>query len=308
MSSGARPRPQDIAARLTNVDLNLLPALLALLQERSVTGAAQRLGLSQPAMSHTLARLRTLLGDDLLVRVGRAYMLTPRASALQSPVQEVLNRLSEGVLQAPGFSAGTDVRHFTLSMTPSTALVVSPSLLELIVEQASAVSFEVVDSPAPGLDLFAQPEIDLALLADSVTTPYERQSLYVDRWVGVVWEGNSLVRSSLSVEHLARLVHVAYRSPAVRTSPYVVLAAAGVQPRFDLVSSNFLLIPMLIVGTQRIAIVQERLARKIAAGFALRVLDLPLSVPPLGIDLVANPRLAGDAGTAWLIQALRQRV
>lgn len=301
-------RVEDLAVRLTNIDLNLLPPLLALLQERSVTGAAQRVGLSQPAMSHSLARLRVLLGDDLLVRVGRTSKLTPRGSALVEPVQLILSQVSDGVLHIAGFTADADAHHFALSMSTSTALVVSPVLLQLIDEEAPAVTFEVVESATAGSDPFAQLDVDLALLADSVTTTHDRRGLYMDRWVAVVWKDNPVARDVLTVDHLKRMSHVAYRSPTVRTQAYVAMAAAGIQPHLHLVTNNFLLIPMLVMGTDRLAVVQERLARKLAEGFRLQVLDLPFPVPPLGIDVVLNPRLVGDAATSWLIGAMQRHL
>jgi len=299
-----RTEAHDLAARLTNVDLNLVPHLVALLQERGVSRAASRLGLSQPAMSHSLARLRVLLGDELLVRVGRGYALTPRGTALLAPAQAILNEIAHGVLRSVDFRPELHSRHFTLSMSTSTAMVVAPLLLELSASEAPHITFEVVEYATPGTDPFDPVTVDVAIVADIVALPYRRRNLYVDRWVAVVWTGNTTVSDELTVEDLSRLPHVAYRSPAIRTQPYVVMAAAGVQPRFDLASTDFLLIPLLIVGTQRVAVVQERLARILAEPLGLRILDLPVPVPPLGIDIVSNPRLETDAATIWLIETM----
>lgn len=298
-------RQNDLAARLTNIDLNLIPPLLALLQEQSVTLAAERIGLSQPAMSHTLARLRALLGDDLLVRKGAKSTLTPRALVLMESVPAVLRAVSERILHVPGFEAASDMRRFIVSMTTSTAFVVSPLLLRITQNLAPKVSFEIRDSAVPGADIFERPELDLALVADTVATNYARTALYRDRWVGVVDQNNPVVIDELTKDHLATLKHVAYQSPTLRLQPYIALTAEGIEPHLDLVSNNFLLIPMLIAGTNRVAIVQERLARRVASHSGLKVLDLPFDVPPLGIDVVWNPRLSGDSATAWLVDALR---
>jgi DNA-binding transcriptional LysR family regulator len=298
----------DLAARLANVDLNLLPQLVALLQERGVTRAAHRVGISQPAMSHSLARLRTLLNDEILVRVGRGYGLTPRGTALLVPAQRILNEISGAVLNAVGFRPDADKRHFTLSMSMSTAMVVAPILLDLTSGEARQVTFEIVEHAGPEVDPFEQVTVDVAIVADIVALPHRRRNLYVDRWVAVVWEGNTTVADALTVEDLSRLHHVAYRSPVIRTQPYVAMAAAGLEPQVDLVSTDFLLIPLQVVGTQRIAVVQERLVRILAKPLKLRVLDLPLEVPPLGIDIVANPRLDSDPATNWLIETLIERL
>ena len=306
--NSSKPDAPDLAARLANVDLNLLPQLVALLQERGVTRAANRLGISQPAMSHSLARLRTLLNDELLVRAGRGYELTPRGTGLLAPAQGILNEISGAVLNTAGFRPGIDKRHFTMSMSMSTAMVVAPILLDLAAREAPEVTFEIVEHPGPEIDPFAQVTVDVAIVADIVALPHRRRNLYVDRWVGVVWEGNTTVADALTLDDLSRLHHVAYRSPAVRTQPYVAMAAAGLEPRVDLVSTDFLLIPLQVVGTQRIAIVQERLVRILATHLGLRVLDLPVDVPPLGIDIVANPRLDSDPATNWLVGTLISRL
>lgn len=295
--------PADLAARLANVDLNLLPLLLALLQERNVTAAAGRIGLSQPAMSHALSRMRSVLDDQLLVRSGQRFVLTPRAAVLLEFVQGILNDVSEGVLNSPAFDPRVHSREFTISMTPSTAFVVSPWLMRAA-DEAPRVSFQIVQNPEPGVDVFSRPEADLALVADIVSVPYERTLLYRDRWVVVVARENSSVGEEITLDDLSSLDHIAYRTVAIRTQPYIALAAAGVLPRYRLVSSDFLLIPMLVAGTQSVAIVQNRLARSLADRFGLRILEVPVEIPPLHIDVVRNPRLRGDTGVTWLIDAL----
>jgi len=304
MTPDAKDVSPDLAARIANVDLNLLPPMLALLQERSVTGAARRMNLSQPAMSHTLKRLRRMFDDDLLVRSGQQFVLTPRASALVEQVHTSLNRISDEVLHSPAFDPERHQRSFKLSMTPSTAYVVSPLLLRIAAGHA-AISFEVVDSRDPGVDVFADPDVDLALVADIVATTYPRRTLYSDRWVVVVGRGNGSVGSAVTVEDLSTHPHVAYRSPTLRTAPYIAMEAAGIHPRFEVVSANFLLIPMLVAGTNAIAVVQERLAVSLAERFDLRIHEFPLAIPPLGIDLIENPRMKGDSAVAWLTTELR---
>jgi DNA-binding transcriptional LysR family regulator len=296
----------DLASRLAKIDLNLLPPLLALLQEHSVSAAAARLNLSQPAMSHALGRLRRLFQDELLVRVGQRLELTPRAVALVEKVQGSLVRFSEEVLGSPAFDPAMHRRLFTLAMTPSTASVVSPVLLRVAEQEAPGVSFHVVESPDPGVEVFSRSEVDLALIADIVAVAHPRTTLYVDRWVVVVDRSNESVGQDISLDDLARLPHIAYRAPSMRTQPYVALEAAGIHPRYLLVSSNFLLIPILVTGTDAVAIVQERLARNLADGLGLRILEFPLQLAPLGIDVVENPRMRGDSGVAWLTGVLHR--
>ncbi|MGV9548547.1 LysR family transcriptional regulator [Streptomyces ardesiacus] len=121
--------------RLASVNLNLLVPLLALLEERSVTKAAERVGLSQPAMSHALTRMRRLLGDDLVVRHGSGVTLTPHALELVGPLRSALQQTAR-LVNFPVFDPATDRRIITVAMTTSTAFVVGPRLTRLVGERA----------------------------------------------------------------------------------------------------------------------------------------------------------------------------
>jgi DNA-binding transcriptional LysR family regulator len=128
--------------RLASVNLNLLVPLLALLEERSVTRAAERIGLSQPAMSHALTRMRRLLGDDLVVRQGSGVTITPRALELIAPLRGALRQTAR-VVDFPSFDPATDERVCTVAMTDSTAFVVGPRLTRLVAERAPHATLRI---------------------------------------------------------------------------------------------------------------------------------------------------------------------
>lgn len=120
-------RSTSPATGLHRIDLNLLPQLAALLEHRSVTRAARTVGLTQPAMSNALQRLRRTLGDELLVRVGRQYVLTTRASALIEPLNLILETAASQVLAPPTFDPATSQRTFRIAASSASALTVLPS-------------------------------------------------------------------------------------------------------------------------------------------------------------------------------------
>jgi DNA-binding transcriptional LysR family regulator len=128
--------------RLASVNLNLLAPLLALLEECSVTRAAERVGLSQSAMSHALARMRRLFDDDLLVRQGSVATLTPRGQELVEPVRETL-RSAARIVEFPEFDPAGDRRTVTVAMTTSTAFVLGPCLSHLLAERAPHTTLRI---------------------------------------------------------------------------------------------------------------------------------------------------------------------
>ena len=291
---------------LAGVDLNLLVPLQALLEERSVTRAAQRVGITQPAMSHALRRCRKLLQDELLVRVGSSFDPTPRGRRLVEPLATILGAIDDAVLGRAGFEPERTTRTFRISATTTTALVVLPPLLHRLQDHAPGVVLHSVASMTYGEKLIDLPSVDLALLADPVPSDLPRERLYTDRWVAVVAAGNAAVTDSITLPHLTRLPHVVFDTAPMRLHllPYQVFDSLGIRYTVRLRVNDFLLIPLVLCGTELIAVVQERAARALATAGLVRMFPLPVEVPPLGIDMVWNPRRAHDPGARWLREQL----
>jgi DNA-binding transcriptional LysR family regulator len=295
-------------AQLSRVDLNLLVHLQVLLQERSVTRAAARIGLTQPAMSHSLNRCRRLIGDELLTRVGTGLELTPRGRALLGPLTRLLQELTTEVLDRPGFRPDSSRRRFRISATSSTTVVVLSPLLDRLAEQAPGVSLQVVTSPQLIEDLAAHPDIDLVLLPDALATPLSRERLYTDEWVAVVAPGNPAVAREVTVEHLRTLPHVVFEADGMRIPPYSVMDSLGIERTVRARCNDFLSLPLLVASSGALAVIQRRIAHRFEGGGLLRVFSLPIDVPPLGIDMVWNPRLAQDPARTWLRDQLRATI
>src|SRR5215208_4035317 len=137
---------------LAQIDLNLLVSLDALLTERHVTRAADRVGLSQPAMSSALARLRVMFGDELLVRVGREYQATALAHDLEEPLGQLLQLAEETVQRRPSFDPASDKRVFTIVASDYSAYLALRPLLTLVSKEAPGVTIQIRRAATPELE------------------------------------------------------------------------------------------------------------------------------------------------------------
>ena len=168
--------------RLSQLDLNLLLALRALLVEKNVTRAGIAVGLSQPAMSAALSRLRDLFADELLLRIGRGYKLTPRAERLLGQVEEVLSRV-EQMISAETFDPARDARAFTIVTADYATLLLLEPLLERVEPLAPAVSFWFVPPSEDMMEGVQSGKIDLVLAPFDSVPQLESEVLIRDRWV-----------------------------------------------------------------------------------------------------------------------------
>src|SRR5258708_2308246 len=198
-------RPMNLAA----LDLNLLVALDALLLEASVSRAAMRVGLSQPAASHALQRLRHVLGDPLLVRVGARMELTPRAQALRGPLAQALDQV-RGLFISDDFDAGRSERHFRLMMPDLAVELLVPPLMKKLDAAAPGVRIDVVPWRGPAIfnAEFAR-TIDLVISIGDAFKGFHRQSLYTDRDALAVRRGHPIGAKLARREGFLNARHVA---------------------------------------------------------------------------------------------------
>ncbi|WP_073952731.1 LysR family transcriptional regulator [Streptomyces kebangsaanensis] len=282
--------------RLASVNLNLLVPLLALLEERSVTRAAERVGLSQPAMSHALTRMRRLLGDELVVRQGTGVTLTPRALELIAPLRSALQQTAH-IVNFPCFDPATDRRVITVAMTNSTAFVVGPRLTRLIAERAPHATLRLRTITVPTEATFTDQGVDVVLLSEGHFAPYPRERLYDDRCVVVASADTPPEASALDL--LTTQPHIVVDTDR-RVFPYSVLEEKGVPYRVGQLSSDFLLVPYLVARAGGVALLRYQVAAAMRALADLRIEEFPFPLPGLGIDMVWNPRLADQYFVEWL--------
>jgi LysR family nod box-dependent transcriptional activator len=290
--------------KLTGVDLNLLVALDALIAERSVTRAADRLGLSQPGMSNALARLRKLFGDPLLVREGLTLVPTPRAEALRQPVQEALSLIQHALDDRPGFDPATDQATFIVSCSDYSLLMLIGPLVRRLAAEAPGLTIQVLPRAPDAVRLLRDGEADLVIEPVEIMPDAGLPSLrlFADRWLCCVWDGNSEVGDSMTMETYLRLGHLVYSG--VRGHPISLvdthLAAAKVPRRIEFTVESFLLAPFLLQGTDLVTVVPERAASHLRRTAAVRFLEPPLRLPSITEMLWWNPRHTLDPAHAWL--------
>jgi DNA-binding transcriptional LysR family regulator len=302
-------RMSDGNLPLRALDLNLLVHLDALLAERSVTRAAERLFLSQPTVSGSLRRLRQHFGDSLLVRNGNQYELTPLAARLRPVLETTLNGAGRVFTSAQGFDPGDARREFSLLATDFWAATIGSRLLRLVTRQAPHVSIQfgpltptMIDQAAEVLRVW-----DGAIAPTGVLGGLSHEPLHRSRWVCVVDADNEQVGGELTVEDLASLPWVVVaigsaNSPTARTSSVATeqLALYGIRPSVAMTTASFLAVPGLVAGTDCVAFVQEELAEGTSERLGLRILEPPIPIPDLDVAFWWHPLHESDLGHAWL--------
>jgi DNA-binding transcriptional LysR family regulator len=282
------------------IDLNLLAVLGALLEHRNVTRAGERLRLSQPTMSGALARLRQHFGDDLLVRSGREYQLTPLASGLLPAVREALGQVERTLSVPAEFDPATSGRRFSIAISAQSILALS-GLLARVHELAPGVRLDTwpitttlleTDHSLLGYDVLIGPE---GFRADG-----DPEVLLRDRVVYVADPANPWLRDGrLAVEDLAALPHAAARLPQAALVT-AALARLGVTPRVVATSGGWLPLPFLVAGTDLVAAVPERLASRVSAAAGVTLVEPPFGVVELAEAAWWHPMHATDPALTWL--------
>ncbi|GGM94814.1 LysR family transcriptional regulator [Lentzea pudingi] len=292
---------------ISNLDLNLLVALDALLQERSVTRAAARLGLTQPTLSASLARLRRHFRDDLLVRVGNRYELTPLSVRLRERTSVALDGVTRVFSVQPDFDPSASRREFSFLSSDYGAAVAGRNLSAALRQEAPLVRVRVEHISDTAVDNAEEAlrSVDGLLLPHGFITGLPHVDLHHDRWVCVVSEDNTRVGATLSMEDLAESPWVVtFNRPTAFTPAMRQLELLGVEPRVQVVVESFLAIPFLVAGTDRVALMQRRLAVRIAEQSGLRVLECPFDAVPLAEALWWHPMYTHDPEHAWMREVL----
>ena len=288
---------------LAGLDLNLLIALNALIEEQNVTRAGERVGLTQPAMSAALARLRRHFGDELMVRHGNRYELTPLGVALRHRTELAVAAVQRVFGAQPDFDPMTAEREFTVLLSDYALMVLGPVVANLLELRAPGVRLRL-EPHVPSVVDDAETTlrgIDLLLLPHGFLSGYPSLDLYTDGWVCVVSEDHPTVGDSITIEQLRTLPWVTqYYRPTASTTADRQLALLGLEHRVDLVIESFLPLPFLLAGTRRVALLQRRLAERLASAAGVRVLPCPIEVMDLVEAAWWHPLHAVDPGHQWL--------
>ncbi|MCB9679588.1 MAG: LysR family transcriptional regulator [Alphaproteobacteria bacterium] len=291
---------------LTAIDLNLLVALDLLLDEGSVRGAARRAHVTPSAMSHTLARLRALLGDDVLVRAGRGMVPTPRAEALAVPVKELLTAARAVLTDARGFDPASLRRRFRLVCTDHVSTVLLGAVEALLAREAPGVDLVVVSVGADTMEDLRRGRVDAAIGVFPDAAPEIRtRRLFTDRFVTVCRPDHPRLGDRLTLDAFLAEAHVLV---APRGSPEgtvdALLAERGLERRVARAFPGFLSALWHVAASDALLTVSARLVDAARERIPLRVFPTPLPVEPYTLVLAWHPRVDGAVDDAWFRSVL----
>ncbi|MGY2050437.1 LysR substrate-binding domain-containing protein [Methylobacterium sp. JK268] len=295
---------------IAGVDLNLLVAFEALLDERSVTRAGARIGLAQPSMSGALTRLRALFGDDLFRRAPGGMVPTPRAMALAGPVREALRQVRLALDPEAPFDPATTRRPFRIAVTDYGDLIIVPALVRALRAQAPRADLQVhplgdADAAAERLE---RGDLDL-LVGGHLPLPRtgSRHLLFEERFVAICAASRAADYARLDLAGYAALPHALFSRAGGDHAPPVLdalLARHGLHRRVALRLPHATALPFAIAGTDLVAALAERVARRLAAVAEIAVIPLPAEIPPFAVDAICTQPSLLAPPVRWLVRQL----
>ncbi|MFN5179227.1 LysR family transcriptional regulator [Limnohabitans sp.] len=295
---------------LARLDLNLLLVFHHLLREQRVSAVARTLGMSQPAVSSALGRLRTSLGDELFLRTQRGMAPTPYALQLAGPVAAALDGLQQALQVRASFDPARSTRRFTVAMTDVGERYFLPVLVDQLSQQAPQVTLEVVSVMQAGLrEDMASGRVDLALgLLPQLQSGFFQQALFRQPYVCLMRRSHPLAgKPRLSLNAFSAAEHV--RVLAAGTGHGRVdeaLERQGLQRRIRLTVPHYVALGDVLGHSDLIATVPERFAQRVLRPFGLTTRPLPLQVEGSAIHQFWHGRLHRDPGHQWLRARIAQ--
>jgi len=295
----------------SRIDLNLLVVLMVLFRERSVSVAAQKLHLGQPAVSGALSRLREMFDDPLFVRSSREMTPTPRAIALAEALSPLLEQMQSALFQPPSFDPATGSPVFRIGMTDWTEMWLMPSLAETLRIIAPGVNLKVISSdPFIDAEKLEQGDLDISLSTAKESASWLRRERLTTMEPLAVWSPQQLsYRAPLSLQDYIQPEHllVTYRS-ANTSQADERLAAQGLARTIRYTTPHFSSLPFILQNTPAIATVPSGLATRWQQQYGLSFSPVPLELPCSEISLLWHSRREKDLALQWLIQAIRHDV
>nr|WP_229262259.1 LysR family transcriptional regulator [Duganella guangzhouensis] len=294
---------------MRGLDINLLICLDALLSEKNVSRAAEKTCRSQSAMSHSLARLRAIFEDELLTQVGRKLVTTALGNELAAPVRKLLLQFDALALIGAGFDIAKVEKTITIMATDYSGTVFFPELVRRVAAQAPGLRLHLRHTEQQWPELLERGEIDMIVLPQPfvlASQPHER--LFSDQHQCIAWTGNSVLSGdTISREQYASMGHVLLEYAGGRT-PTVneyLLRQLGITRRAECVAPHFTQIPFMVAGTDRIATVPRRVAFMSSKYLPLKLLAMPVELPPLEMAVQYHQYQELDPVLGWLRAEMR---
>lgn len=294
--------------RFKGLDLNLLVAFQALMEERSVSRAAQRLNLSQPATSNALARLRSYFGDELLIARSRRMYPTPFAEMLLPQVGDALQMMEGVIATSRHFDPATSNRTFRIMTSDYIATSVLLPIITGLGTTAPGVRVELLLPSPRRIELLESGSIDLLITLQAYTAPQlPAEHLFDDAYRLVGRRGHPALSGAISLEEMLAYEHIHVSIGEERQFSFgdAYLDSIGVQRRVAMIAPNFGVLPWFLQDTDWLALIQGRLASQMARNFPLAIVPPPLAIPPLSEMAQYHVTRSNDPGLRWLIDLIR---
>jgi len=294
----------EFAMSSDEVDLNLLRVFNVLMQERSVTRAADHLGRTQSAVSHSLAKLRILFKDELFTRDGGLMRPTPRALELVGDLSDALGKIRASIGRYRIFDPATTERKFRVGLTDYHAMIFIPGLIREFSKQAPHATLNVIPAnrvEAESTDYFRQVDCTLTganLKDDPNLTKIE---LGQDRMLCAVWSGSPIARSPLSLETYLAASHLQISADGQSEGlADGALRERGLKRKVVATISNYLVMPWVLRGTDLITHCGDSIFQMLDEASEVTLLSPPIPISSVSANLVMHRQMAGDQGVLWL--------
>ena len=294
--------------KLEALDLNLLLVLDALSTERSVTQAAAKIGLSQPALSNALSRLRVLFHDPLFERSGGQMQPTPRARQLLVPLGEAIAKLREAIEPQAAFRPEASEREFLVATNDYVDALLLPHLVRRLEREAPSVALRTLRTEylfLPPIERLQSGELDLALGFFGETPRRNpgllNKRLFNGRLVCILRAGHPRAGRKLNLRAFVEIPHVRIMYPGTERSGSVdtILRSRGLSRRIAVTVPHYLTIPAIVAKSDLLGVVPELMARRAARSLRLKIFDSPIPLPDIGIMMTWNERSQFDRAHRW---------
>lgn len=289
---------------MATIDLNLLRTFVTIWEHRSLTVAADRLHLSQPAVSHALRRLRDVFDDPLFVRTSTSMEPTDAAIRLHGPIEHALTIIQSALMMYSNFEPKTAHRTFRISMSDMSQLYVLPTVMEVLAREAPNVRLDVLQMPIEQLAMaLRKGDIDIAV--GYLVEPGEEciyENLLDDEFICLLRKGHPFQEDELSVQDILalRYVDVSSNITGHGLTADAAFGKAGIPREIALKVPNFTIAPKIVANTDLALILPRAIAMQLNRDRRYRLLTLPIELPSISVGLYYHSRFLSDAGITWL--------
>jgi len=282
-------------------DLNLMKLLHALIEERSVTRAGARIGLSQPAASRGLARLRHLLDDRLVVRTPAGLVLTPRAEALAAPVRDVLGRMKD-ILSPVEFDPSSATGRISIAANDRIGMMLAPALVSQLAVEATLLQLDLPQPSGDNVGQVTNGSVDLALgVFDELPAGLFRRVLFEEDYVCLVRGDHPAAGQVLTPASFAAMSHVTVQISGMGESAVdLALAGAGLRRQIAARVPHFVTAVAIVAESNMVISLPARLARRFATAVPVSCLPMPIPIPPITTTMIWHERRQDDPLHQWL--------